>query len=147
MGADNQFASLWQKADTGQIKGAAAFQAPTARNPMIDADFLAAEEAALGPDDFRREFGAEFIAGGGAFFDSEEIRAVSQGWKELLPGMPSLGRWRSTRPAGSVTRSRSRSLAVIPGAPRTSSAVSFAAGFPSASAGSRAPSRNAGSRR
>ena len=86
MGADNQFASLWQKADTGQIKGAAAFQAPTARNPMIDADFLAAEEAALGPDNFRREFGAEFIAGGGAFFDSEEIRAVSQDWKELLPG-------------------------------------------------------------
>jgi hypothetical protein len=86
MGADNLFASLWQKAGTGQIKGAAAFQAPTARNPMIDADFLAAEEAALGPDDFRREFGAEFIAGGGAFFDSEEIRAVTEDWKELLPG-------------------------------------------------------------
>src|SRR5436309_9488936 len=52
---------------------------------MIDPEFLAAEEAALGPDDFRREFGAEFIAGGGQFFDSEEIRAVSPGWKELLP--------------------------------------------------------------
>jgi hypothetical protein len=50
MGADNLFASLWQKADTGQIKGAAAFHAPTARNPMIDSDFLAAEEAALGPE-------------------------------------------------------------------------------------------------
>ncbi len=85
MGSDGKFAELWQKAHTGQIKGGGAFQAPTSDNPLVDQDFLAAEEAALGPDDFRREFGAEFIAGGGAFFDEEEVRSVSQPWKELLP--------------------------------------------------------------
>ena len=43
---------------------------------MIDAAYLAAQEAALGYDDFRREFGAEFVAGGASFLEAERLREV-----------------------------------------------------------------------
>ena len=36
---------------------------------MIDETYLAEQEAVLGHDDFRREFGAEFIAGGASFIE------------------------------------------------------------------------------
>jgi len=39
---------------------------------MVDEDYLTAQEIALGSDDFRREFGTEFIAGGAAFMTMEQ---------------------------------------------------------------------------
>ena len=85
LGQDGTFAELYAKARNGEIPGAAAFHAPTSANPMIDGDYLAAQEAALGYDDFRREFGAEFLAGGMSFIEPARIRDVVADWQEALP--------------------------------------------------------------
>ena len=39
----------------------------------------------LGHDDFRREFGAEFIAGGATFIENSAIRECVADWREALP--------------------------------------------------------------
>jgi hypothetical protein len=85
LASDGTFAELYAKAASGELPRAKAFHAPTSDNPLIDADYLAAQEAALGTDDFRREFGAEFIAGGAAFIEGSRIRAVVADWREALP--------------------------------------------------------------
>lgn len=85
-GGDGFFAELYAKARNGELAGAAAFHAPTSANPMVDGDYLAAQEAALGFDDFRREFGAEFVAGGSSFIEAARIRDVVADWREALPG-------------------------------------------------------------
>jgi hypothetical protein len=84
-GSDGLFAELFAKASNGELPKAAAFHAPTSANPMVDADYLAAQEAALGSDDFRREFGAEFIAGGASFIEAARVREVVADRDELLP--------------------------------------------------------------
>jgi hypothetical protein len=76
LGTDGLFAELYQKARNGEIEGAAAFHAPTSANPMIDAGYLAGQETALGGDDFRREFGAEFLLGGAAFIEAGRLAEV-----------------------------------------------------------------------
>src|SRR5207245_1446798 len=85
LGSDGLFAELWQKARNGEIPSAAAFHAPSSANPMIDAEYLVAQEVALGADDYRREFGAEFVAGGVAFIDPERLREVVEDRRELMP--------------------------------------------------------------
>jgi hypothetical protein len=84
-GSDGKFAELYAQALGGELAGAAAFHAPTSTNPLIDRDYLAAEEVALGHDDFRREFGAEFLAGGASFIEASRIRDVVADWREALP--------------------------------------------------------------
>jgi hypothetical protein len=87
LGSDGMFAELFAKAQGGEIPGAVAFHAPTSDNPLIAADYLAAQEAALGFDDFRREFGAEFIAGGASFFEESRLRdVVADDESEFLAG-------------------------------------------------------------
>jgi phage terminase large subunit-like protein len=53
---------------------------------MLSAEYLAAQEAALGDEDYRREFLAEFTAGGATFIEPDRIRACVGDWKETLPG-------------------------------------------------------------
>jgi hypothetical protein len=85
LGDEGLFAELWQKAKNGEIPRSGAFHAPTSANPQVDADYLHAQEVALGADDFRREFGAEFIAGGASFIDVDRVREVMADRRELLP--------------------------------------------------------------
>jgi hypothetical protein len=84
LGSDGLFAELHAKAGNGELAAAEAFHAPTSDNPMIDAVYLDGQEAALGYDDFRREFGAEFIAGGASFLEHARVRDVVRDWRELL---------------------------------------------------------------
>jgi phage terminase large subunit-like protein len=83
---ENLFSELYAKAKNGEIPEASAFHAPAWANPMVDASYLTAQEIALGADDYRREFGAEFIAGGSAFLEDSAIRACVGEWRERLPG-------------------------------------------------------------
>lgn len=52
---------------------------------MISFDELAGYEAALGSDDFAREYGAEFLSGGSSFIEASRIRDVVADWRECLP--------------------------------------------------------------
>lgn len=79
------FARLHHQAASGELPQAVAFRAPTSANPAVDRQWLAQQEAALGPDDFKREYGAEFIAGGAGFFDPEAVRACVASWREADP--------------------------------------------------------------
>jgi hypothetical protein len=72
-GADGAFASLYGRAENGELPDAVAQHATTGEaNPTIGADFLAAEEA-RDPDAFRSEYAAEFVGGGASFLDPERI--------------------------------------------------------------------------
>lgn len=85
LGSDGTFAELYAKAQNGEIVSAVAFHAPTSANPRVGKTFLEEQEAVLGHDDFRREYGAEFIAGGASFIENSAIRACVQDWREALP--------------------------------------------------------------
>jgi phage terminase large subunit-like protein len=84
-GSDGMFAELYAKARGGEIAGAVAFHAASAENPLVDPTFLEGQEVALGEDDYAREFGAEFIAGGASFLEASRVREVVADWKEVLP--------------------------------------------------------------
>lgn len=84
-GTANLFAELWHKAHAGELPQAAAFYAPTSANPMIDPAYLEAQRAALGLDEFDREFNASFASGTGTYMSAESIRDCVQDWKEVLP--------------------------------------------------------------
>jgi hypothetical protein len=80
------FAELYAKARTGELgEHAAAFHAPTSANPAVDKAYLETQEAALGTDDFDREFNAIFSSGSAAFIEPERIRDCVQDWRECLP--------------------------------------------------------------
>jgi len=75
-GSDGLFASLFQQASSGELADAEAHHATTSEaNPTIDAKFLASEEA-RDPESFRSEYNAEFIGGGAAFFEADNIAAA-----------------------------------------------------------------------
>jgi phage terminase large subunit-like protein len=80
------FAELFQRCRGGEIDGAASYSAPSSDNPFISPEFLASQEAALGADDFDREYRAVFTAGGAAFIEPDRIRTCVGDWKETLPG-------------------------------------------------------------
>jgi hypothetical protein len=98
-GDSGLFARLHHQASTGELPHAVAFQAPTSANPAVDREWLAQQEAALGADDYRREFGAEFIAGGAGFFDTEAVRACVAPWREADP-FHAATRWEAGFDAG-----------------------------------------------
>jgi hypothetical protein len=84
--AGGLFEELFLKADAGEMSGAVAFSASTLEmNPGMTAEFLEAQRAALGPDGFAREYEARFVAGGGAFFDPDDLRDVTGRRREALP--------------------------------------------------------------
>jgi hypothetical protein len=77
LGDDGLFAELYKRAENGEMQGAVAFHAPTREmNPAVSAEFLAGQEVALGSDDFRREYEAEFLAGGASFIEPDRLRDV-----------------------------------------------------------------------
>ncbi len=84
-GSAGFFAEMFQKCRGGEIPGAAAYSAPTSANPLIDGEYLQAQEAALGADDFDREFRAVFTAGGAAYIDAERLRECVADWHEVRP--------------------------------------------------------------
>jgi Terminase large subunit, T4likevirus-type, N-terminal len=84
-GSDGPFAELFQRAMGGELEDAAAHRATTLEmNPTISEGFLAQEER-RDPDVFRGEYLAEFIGGGGAFLDPEDLAAAVADRAELLP--------------------------------------------------------------
>jgi hypothetical protein len=82
----NLFSELHTRAENGEISGAVAFHETTARmNPQVTPEFLEAQRAALGDDDFAREYEAAFLSGAGSFFDMGRVRECVGDWKEALP--------------------------------------------------------------
>jgi hypothetical protein len=81
-GDSGLFAELFKKASNGELPDACAFTAATSDNLAVDRGWLAQQELALGPDDFKREYGAEFVAGGASFFAPESVRSCVQPWRE-----------------------------------------------------------------
>ena len=81
------FASLFLRAQNGELPGAVAFGPVATRelNPAVPEEFLKAQLAALGPDSFAREYEGRFIAGGGRCFEPEDVRAVVSNRREALP--------------------------------------------------------------
>lgn len=72
-GPSGFFYDLYTRAQAGSLPEARAHHAATSEvNPAIAAAFLASE-AARDPDGYRGEFEAEFVAGGGSFFDVREL--------------------------------------------------------------------------
>lgn len=84
-GSDGLFATLYAQASSGELRDAVAHHAPTAEaNPTIDPDFLASEEA-RDPEGFRSEYLAEFVGGGAAFFEADNVAASLTLPGELRP--------------------------------------------------------------
>jgi hypothetical protein len=72
-GTGGMFAQLFERAQAGEIDGAAAHHYTSAEmNPELDSAFLSAE-LALDPEMFRGEYLAEFQASGGAYLDAQRI--------------------------------------------------------------------------
>ncbi len=72
-GLSGFFYDLHMRASAGGLPEARAHHATTAQmNPTIDEGFLAGEEA-RDPENFRSEYLAEWVAGGGSFFDLRSV--------------------------------------------------------------------------
>ncbi|HTA34376.1 MAG TPA: terminase family protein [Solirubrobacteraceae bacterium] len=85
-GPSGFFHDLYSRAQAGALPEARAHHAATSEvNPTITREFLASE-AARDPDGYRAEYEAEFVEGGGAFFDTRELELVD------APARPEDGR-------------------------------------------------------
>jgi hypothetical protein len=84
---DDFYGRMFTQAQAGGLPGAVAFRATTQElNPTVSDEFLAQEELLLGPGAFRREYLAEFTAGGGgAFLEEDAVEAVVGRYHELRP--------------------------------------------------------------
>ncbi|OAI56161.1 hypothetical protein AYO48_00025 [Gaiella sp. SCGC AG-212-M14] len=75
-GAEGLFADLHAKATAGELEDAlAAHHTSAEMNPRLDAALLS-RELARDPENFKSEYLAEFLAGGGSFLDAERIAAA-----------------------------------------------------------------------
>jgi hypothetical protein len=89
-GTEGFFASLYAKADSGELADAAAVTATSAEvNPTLDPSFLSREHD-RDPEGFRGEYMAEFIGGGGAFLDPRRIADAVADRDELFPDQANL---------------------------------------------------------
>lgn len=80
-GSSGWFAELFERVAAGEVEGAAAHHATSAQmNPTLDPSLLRVEHE-RDPDGFRCEYLAEFVAGGGAFFDPAALAEAA-----TLPG-------------------------------------------------------------
>ncbi|MCL4290695.1 MAG: terminase family protein [Thermoleophilia bacterium] len=85
-GVGSLFATLFQRAWSGELEDALAQHATTAEmNPTIDPGFLELDRQ-RDPESFRAEFEAEFLAGGAAFLDPGRIADALADRAELAPG-------------------------------------------------------------
>jgi hypothetical protein len=72
-GQDGWFGETFHQASAGGLPSAVAVHAPSAEvNPTLTAEILAQEEA-RDPESYRQEFGADFLAPGGAYLDFARI--------------------------------------------------------------------------
>jgi hypothetical protein len=84
---ENKFHELFGAAESGVLPSATAVAAPVWDVDLsLDEAWKDARRAELGEDTFRQEYGAEFVAGGGAFFDLRGIEFESG------PAQPEEGR-------------------------------------------------------
>jgi Terminase large subunit, T4likevirus-type, N-terminal len=84
-GSDGFFADLFQRAQNGELEDSVAHHAPSAEmNPTIAPDFLVAEEA-RDSEVFKSEYQAQFVGGGNAFLDPEDIADAVGDRAELSP--------------------------------------------------------------
>jgi hypothetical protein len=84
-GQDGFFADRFELAASGELRDFVAHQYPTADvNPTISAAFLEDEEKS-DPEGYRSEYLAEFVAGGDAFLDPDDIDAAVEDRPELQP--------------------------------------------------------------
>jgi hypothetical protein len=73
-GEVGKFYELWQAAEAGTLPGARLTKAATWEvDPSLDEAWKDRKRAELGDDVFRQEYGAEFVAGAGQFFDLRSI--------------------------------------------------------------------------
>jgi len=87
-GVDGFFADLYGKAEAGELTGAVAAHASTMdARPALSMAALDIERQ-RDPEGFRSEYGAEFVAAGGAFLDGARIAAAATRRRELRPGLP-----------------------------------------------------------
>jgi hypothetical protein len=85
-GTDGLFAETFQRAHAGELPDAVAQHATTADvNLTVEPEWLVREES-RDPEGFKAEYLAEFVGSGGAFFDSDAIRAAVTLPGELGPG-------------------------------------------------------------
>ena len=84
---DDFYGRLFVQAENGALPGAVAFRASTqGTEPRRLGPFLEAERLLLGEAVFRREYLAEFTAGGGgAFLEEDAVQAVNGRYHELRP--------------------------------------------------------------
>lgn len=76
-GSTGLFADLYGQAVAGEIPAARAHHATSVEvNPTLTVDFLEQERLVLGADQYAAEYLADFVAGGGAFLDADQIRAA-----------------------------------------------------------------------
>jgi hypothetical protein len=82
---DDFYGRLFTQAQAGGLPGAVAFRATTQElNPVVSDSFLESEKLLLGEGAFRREYLAEFTAGGGgAFMEEDAVAAVVGRYHEL----------------------------------------------------------------
>jgi hypothetical protein len=83
LGAGGLFSELYAKAANGEIPNGEAFHAASDENPLLDRAFLEGQRIVLGDEDFRREYGAEFVAGGSSFIESDRLAEVVSDRQEL----------------------------------------------------------------
>lgn len=84
---DDFYGKLHSLAQAGGLPGAVAFRATTQElNPAVSDVFLEQEKLLLGESAYRREYLAEFTAGGGgAFLEEDAVAAVIGRYHELRP--------------------------------------------------------------
>jgi hypothetical protein len=76
-GETGKFYELFQAAENGLLPSARAVHAPVWKvDTTLDDAWCDARRAELGEDVFRQELGAEFVAGGGQFFDLRQVEFV-----------------------------------------------------------------------
>jgi len=86
--ASGWFAGLVERAESDMFPDMRAWHATTAEmNPSINPRFLEQERAA-DPDNFRREYEAEWDAGVGAVFPAELVRAAVRAGPDFYPPRP-----------------------------------------------------------
>jgi hypothetical protein len=83
-GSQGLFAELYQRASSGELPDAHAYQAASAdMNPTLSADFLAGERLLLGEEGFAGEYAADFIGSGASYLDPERLEEAFADRTEL----------------------------------------------------------------
>jgi len=76
-GSAGLFADLYGRASGGEMPAARAHHATSVEvNPTLTPEFLEGERVTMGPDQYAAEYLADFVAGGGAFLDLDQINAA-----------------------------------------------------------------------